>query len=151
MIEEPVVTRDPEPCPLALRLLDADELCGKCGWRAAAHRNHHAYPRLPEKDIHEEAIDTFGIDQRIDKAIEELFELGAALAQFKGGRATSRQVATEIADVRITCVSLERIFGVELVEQEHGRKLAWLRECITKERTKREDEEAASRLEVPGV
>lgn len=33
----------PEPCHLALKLLDADEACGACGHAARTHRNHASY------------------------------------------------------------------------------------------------------------
>ena len=33
----------PEPCHLALKLLDADEPCGACGHAARTHRNHASY------------------------------------------------------------------------------------------------------------
>jgi len=33
----------PEPCNLALKLLDADEACGACGHAARTHRNHASY------------------------------------------------------------------------------------------------------------
>lgn len=41
----------PEPCNLALKLLDADEACGACGHLARTHRNHASYvdPSAPAK------------------------------------------------------------------------------------------------------
>lgn len=49
----------PEPCHLALKLLDADEPCGACGHAARTHRNHASYVDPDAKPAEPKPADEF--------------------------------------------------------------------------------------------
>lgn len=49
----------PEPCHLALKLLDADEPCGACGHLARTHRNHASYVDPDAKPAEPKTADEF--------------------------------------------------------------------------------------------
>lgn len=53
------------------------------------------------KEICQRAVDLYGRASQVDKCIEEMSELGAALMQFRHGRLGAADVITEIADVAI--------------------------------------------------
>ena len=80
------------------------------------------------KEICTAAIENYGSGHQIEKAKEELFELGAALSHWREGRATAGDVQTEIADVLITATQLAIIFGVDDVTDEMEYKLERLSE-----------------------
>jgi len=61
------------------------------------------------------AIDTFGIDYQISKAIEEMAELTCELARYKNNIGMNINVIEEIADVLITMTQMMEFFGSELV------------------------------------
>ena len=52
-------------------------------------------------NIYEQAIEKFGTDHQILKAVEELNELAVALMHYRQGKAGAIDVASEIADVQI--------------------------------------------------
>lgn len=69
------------------------------------------------------AVKEYGSGAQIEKAKEELFELGTALSHFQQGRATTDEVVTEIADVTIMALQLALIFGENEVSEEMRVKL----------------------------
>ncbi|MBM4443647.1 MAG: hypothetical protein FJ027_24855 [Candidatus Rokubacteria bacterium] len=62
------------------------------------------------------AVDRYGAAHQIDKAVEELAELIAALMQHRAGRHGMDPVREEIADVTIMLLQLRDIFGPADVE-----------------------------------
>lgn len=72
------------------------------------------------------AIATYGERQQIDMAIEECAELITVLCHDRRMRASSAQIITEIADVKIMIQQLEYIFGAEAVAAEVEVKVARL-------------------------
>jgi DNA-directed RNA polymerase subunit F len=64
-------------------------------------------------NIYEQAVNKFGADHQILKAVEELNELAVALMHYRDGKATSEQVMNEVADVQILFEQLELIFEME--------------------------------------
>lgn len=72
-----------------------------------------------QKKILEEAIVTFGANQQVAKAMEELSELIRALARQDG-----QNIIEEVADVRIMLEQLEMIFDIRWeVRQEMDEKI----------------------------
>ena len=76
------------------------------------------------------AINHFGVDNQIDKAIEEMGELITALARRRLDRSRKEDIAEEIADVLITANQLRIIFGGELVDGLIDQKLSRLETTI---------------------
>lgn len=62
-----------------------------------------------EKDIYQEAVDTFGIRNQVSKAIEEMSELTHALCRALNHERSN--VMEEMADVEIMLEQLKRIYG----------------------------------------
>ena len=93
-------------------------------------------PELSERniDIRENiligALLTFGSENQINQAIEEMAELTAALNHFRRGRIDRDAVASEIADVIIMMEQLSRIFGVDSVHKWDVSKLDRLEKRI---------------------
>lgn len=81
--------------------------------------------------IYISALDVFGTDAQIDKAIEECAELILALQHHKSGR--SANVVTEIADVLITVGQMRLLFGEKAVDAEIEEKLDRLENRIVGE------------------
>ncbi len=78
------------------------------------------------REICRKALAEFGSGHQINKAKEELFELGAALSHYTEGRASMNDVRTEIADVLIMASQLALLFGEQEVTNEMERKLGRL-------------------------
>lgn len=81
-------------------------------------------------DINQRAIRTFGEDNQINIAIEELSELITALCHHRRKKANELQVCSEIADVMIMCEQLRLIFGSDDVDSEKMKKLLRLDKTI---------------------
>lgn len=64
-----------------------------------------------EAAILEGAIKKYGVQHQITKTLEELAELGAALAWSLDGRGNNEAVREELADVFIMLNQMELIFG----------------------------------------
>lgn len=76
-----------------------------------------------EKYILNAAIDKFGKDSQISKAIEEMGELITDLARLQNSHAMNVNIISEIADVIIMMEQLKIIFGEDLVETHVEHKL----------------------------
>lgn len=90
------------------------------------------------KTLCQKALDHYGISPQVDKAIEEMGELTAALLQYKHGRIDKDEVIGEIADVLITTNQMALAFGYEQVKEEIDYKLSRLndRMSITEDKPK---------------
>lgn len=75
------------------------------------------------ESICQAAIRAFGEEHQTQKAVEEMGELLMALARLRDGRASEKDVITEIADVLITVSQLGIMFGVDEVSREVERKI----------------------------
>lgn len=62
-------------------------------------------------NIYQEAVNKFGADHQILKAVEELNELATALMHYRQGKLTGKQVQSERVDVQIMLSQLDIIFG----------------------------------------
>lgn len=65
------------------------------------------------KTILEKAIATYGEDNQVFKACEELGELIVELSRNSQGEVNIMKIAGEVADVQIMCSQLELIFNIE--------------------------------------
>lgn len=85
------------------------------------------------KEINEittKAIETYGQDPQIWMTIEEMSELGNALAKYRRNRVTKSDICEEIADVLIMCIQMSKIFGEKQVKQMFEDKLIRLKERL---------------------
>lgn len=73
------------------------------------------------------AIKTFGHQNQIEIAKEELAELIVALSHNRRDRCSNDQVASEIADVLIMCEQLKIMFGTDRVQIAIDEKLERLK------------------------
>lgn len=67
-------------------------------------------------NLYLETINTFGLPNQIEKALEELSELTLALHHYKEGKIERVAVIEEIADVTIMMEQLTIIFGKDQVD-----------------------------------
>lgn len=68
---------------------------------------------MKARTILEKAIEHYGEDNQVFKAIEELGELITELARNSIGENNTMQIAEEVADAQIMCSQLEMIFNIE--------------------------------------
>ena len=88
--------------------------------------------------IFKEAIETYGIDNQMNVAIEEMSELTKEICKYKRGFDNRNNIIEEMADVFIMLYQLQIMLDItdyELVEME-GRKLSRLQERIIEENGK---------------
>jgi NTP pyrophosphatase (non-canonical NTP hydrolase) len=76
------------------------------------------------------ALATFGAEHQRMMCIEECAELIDALAKYDRGRADTKDVITELADVCIMVEQMAMLFGKEEFEKEKERKLKRLQKKI---------------------
>ena len=91
---------------------------------------------MEQKEINEiinKAIETYGQDPQIWMTIEEMSELGNALAKYRRNRVTKSDICEEIADVLIMCIQMSKIFGEKRVKQMFEDKLIRLKERLNYE------------------
>lgn len=62
--------------------------------------------------VYQDALQTFGEDAQIRKAIQELTELLLAICHFPEGKCGRDSLVDEIADVTIMCEQLRMIYGI---------------------------------------
>lgn len=79
------------------------------------------------------AVQHYGPEHQKRKAIEEIGELITALSREQDGRATPKQVITEIADVHLMILQLMVIYGLDACLDEYKRKQRRLLRRIDKE------------------
>lgn len=82
-----------------------------------------------DKEILDEAIQTYGTESQLNMAVEECSEFIDAIMKFRRGRVGVQEVVTEIADVMIMMEQMTIIFGgnSKIVECEILRKMDRLR------------------------
>lgn len=80
------------------------------------------------------AIDHFGVENQIEKAMEEMGELITELARRHSPRADRDKIAEEVADALIMLEQLRIIFGGERVDEQVERKLCRLLDRIREDR-----------------
>jgi NTP pyrophosphatase (non-canonical NTP hydrolase) len=73
---------------------------------------------LDDTLVLQNALDTWGYDAQLGMANEELAELITAINQWKRGRITKEQLASEVADSFIMVTQMAIMVGEELV-QDH--------------------------------
>lgn len=79
---------------------------------------------LPDReDLYTKAIEVQGVEFQHHKAIEECAELIKVLCDFRSGRATLDDVASEVADVHIMVEILAQIIGPDLADHVARQKL----------------------------
>lgn len=84
-----------------------------------------------EKEILHKAINTFGANQQIIKAMEELGELNTALARyFNKDKIDLNNIYEEIADVEIMCSQLRLIFYNYVIDHCKEMKLNRLKGVV---------------------
>ena len=66
---------------------------------------------LQRREIYQAAIDTWGEDNQLIVAVEEMAELTKEICKRQRGDGDIYDIAEEIADVRICLEQLEMIFG----------------------------------------
>lgn len=77
-------------------------------------------------DVYKAAIETYGMQAQLLKALEELTELQLAIHRSMQHDASSLEVITEIADVQIMTEQLSMMFGADLVTHEKQFKVTRL-------------------------
>lgn len=77
-------------------------------------------------DLYAAAIETWGEDLQVQKAIEEANELGAELSRHQLGEPNKAAICEEIADVEIMLEQLRLVFGDEPVDSWKQAKLSGL-------------------------
>jgi NTP pyrophosphatase (non-canonical NTP hydrolase) len=83
------------------------------------------------KEILQKAINTFGANQQIIKAMEELGELNTALARyFNTDKIDLNNIYEEIADVEIMCNQLRLIFDNYVIDHYREMKLNRLKGVV---------------------
>ena len=82
------------------------------------------------KETLQEAILKYGYTSQITMAVEEMAELLNTIAKERRGRATQKDIVTEIADVTIMMWQLSLIYGEQSVEMEIEQKIERLKERI---------------------
>lgn len=83
-----------------------------------------------DKEIYLKAINTFGENQQIIKAIEELGELSTALARHFTKNESSANINEEIADVEIMISQLRLIFSNAEIDHHKKEKLERLKGVV---------------------
>jgi NTP pyrophosphatase (non-canonical NTP hydrolase) len=83
------------------------------------------------KEILQKAINTFGANQQIIKAMEELGELNTALARyFTKSKSNTANINEEIADVEIMLSQLRLIFSNAEIDHHKKEKLERLKGVV---------------------
>lgn len=78
------------------------------------------------------ALNQYGIISQEWMLVEECGELLNAVAKLRRGRASNKEVITELADVHIMVEQMAFFFGFEEFQAEKERKLARLNERLKK-------------------
>ena len=87
---------------------------------------------MKHKETLQKAILKYGYTSQITMAVEEMAELLNAIAKERRGRATQKDIVTEIADVTIMMWQLALMYGEQSVEMEIERKIERLKERLEK-------------------
>lgn len=100
----------------------------------AEHPEHIAYPE--RKTVYHEALETYGEEKQIKKAVQELTELLLAISYYPEEKCGLDALVDEIADVTIMCEQLRMIYGIsdEEVCDRMDYKIQRLVERIQKEK-----------------
>ena len=84
------------------------------------------------KEIEQRAINTYGENSQVDKAVEEMSELTKALLKYRIGFAILDDIIGEIADVQIMLEQLRMIYGDSGGTEEHKLNRLWARMEVNK-------------------
>ena len=91
-----------------------------------------------ERKISNDALAVYGVNEQLQRGMEECCELGVAISHYLRGRDDSVQkLAEEIADVELVCVSLREVVGDWLVDKFKVDKWARLRSRVAALRASR--------------
>jgi len=66
-------------------------------------------------NFYKTSLNHFGIEDRMEKLIEEMAELMVELKHFKDGKSTKERVRKEIADVYVLINTIAVFFGAEII------------------------------------
>ena len=69
-------------------------------------------PYEERREVYQAAIEKFGEEAQIKKAIEELGKLLVSICHYPDGKCSREDLADELADATIMCEQLRLIFGV---------------------------------------
>lgn len=85
------------------------------------------------KELYFKAIEQYGIVAQEWMLVEECGEMLNAFAKLRRGRASKKDVITELADVHIMVEQMACFFGLEEFKAEKVRKLARLEERLSED------------------
>ena len=63
-------------------------------------------------EVYQAAIEKFGEEAQIKKAIEELGELLVSICHYPDGKCSQEDLADELADATIMCEQLRQVYGI---------------------------------------
>lgn len=87
---------------------------------------------MDEKEILQQALDTYGIEKQQWMLVEECAELLNAIAKTKRDRAGMMDVITELADVSIIIGQMALYYGEDDYNKERESKLLRLKKRLDK-------------------
>jgi len=79
----------------------------------------------------QEIVNTFGVNNQLEKTVEECAELIKALIKYKHGAGKYIDVIDELADVKILMKQMILLFGKEEVDKRVAYKVMRLKKRIT--------------------
>lgn len=80
------------------------------------------------KDLAWQAVNHYGMEHQMGKAVEEMGELITELARYQDGRTNGEKIAEEVADCFITLFQLRWMCGADIVDKAIERKAERLRD-----------------------
>lgn len=81
-------------------------------------------------ELYQNALSKWGEEAQLNMVYEEVGELLTALARYKRGRASQKDVITELADVSIMIGQMATLFDYKDFEEEKEYKLNRLKERL---------------------
>ena len=84
-------------------------------------------------ELYKRELSEWGINPQVMMVIEETGEMLNAIAKYDRGRATEKDVVTELADVWILMEQMAVLFGWDDFQAEKERKLERIKENLNKE------------------
>lgn len=85
---------------------------------------------MEETTIFKKALRIYGVEAQKRMLVEEMGELLTAMARIPRGRATKKDVITELADVSIMIQQMALVYGRDEFEKEVKRKIKKLQEKL---------------------
>ena len=99
-------------------------------------------------EIYDKALKQWGVEPQVRMVFEECSELMNALSKTYRGRATKKDVITELVDVVVMCEQMAVLFGYEDFEKEMERKLSKFQEKLKKTEGKKITQEEKFKKEI---